>query len=372
MQARHLPSVVIVGAGPAGLAAAHELAASGAARVTLVQRGGGALYQPGILPAIIGARPVSAFRRNILIEGITVRVGEALTLDDGFVLVDDGCVLRADAIIAAPGLWTDASVLPRGPRTFPVWELDAAHMALPAVRRWSGGRLIVAISSLPYRCPPAPYGLAMTLHHLARQRGVSGEVLLVTPEDAPLRALGEHVTRFLVEALREAGVELVTGFHPDFSASTDGALVAEDGRALTYELGLFVPPHRRPAILGGLPGDGPLVPVDGQQMAAERLWLAGDVVASSLPRAAGVAEAQGRTAARSVLAALGLAAPAPPVIPAPSCYVWITPEQAARIQVRFPRGLPPEGAPEVTIEPPSASLMAESLAARDQWERQLS
>ena len=186
MQAQHLPRVTVIGAGPAGLAAARHLAASGGVRVTLVQREGNALYLPGILPTITGMRPVSVYRQPIHLQGVTVRSGEALRVDSGHILLHDGCMLGSDAIIAAPGLRTDASALPRGPRTFPVWELESAHVALPAIERWTGGRLVVSIASLPYRCPPAPYGLAMTLRRLGRDHGIGGEVVLTTPEPEPL------------------------------------------------------------------------------------------------------------------------------------------------------------------------------------------
>jgi sulfide:quinone oxidoreductase len=361
------PGVVVIGAGPGGLAAAERLRASGLVEVTLVQRGA-AEYLPGILPVATGMRPAEAYRQDLALAGVAVRVGEATRLEPGRVVLSDGSILPADAVIAAPGLATDTSGMPTGPRSLPVWELDAAAVAARALEGFPGGRLLVAIIDLPYRCPPAPYGLALTLRALLAARGRPVEVVLASPEVRPLQALGPAVSAFLEELAREGQVSLRMAFRADLAASRDGLLVAQDGQTLAYDLGLFVPPHGRPALLSDLPGAGPLVQVDARQRTAlERTWVVGDVAGSPLPRAAGVAEAQGQTAAGSALAALGLQETAPPVLPSPSCYVWTSPTSAARIQLNFPHGLPPEGAPEIYLEPPGAPLLREALLARERW-----
>ncbi len=362
------PHIVVIGAGPGGLAAARQLAASGAVDVTLVEREGVARFLPGILPVVLGLRPADGYRRAVALPGVRVRSGDAVALEPGRLRLADGATLDADAVVAAPGLVTDAAALPAGSRTLPIWELEHARAAAPAMRSLDAGRLVVAIAGLPYRCPPAPYGLAMALAGMMRERGARVEVTLTTPEPRPLATLGERVSAFIEELANAAGVQLAMGFQLDLAASRDGLLVSEDGRRVACDLALAIPPHRRPALLAGLPGSGPLVQVDARQRTAmDRAWVVGDVAATPLPRAAGVAEAQGRTAAQDVLAALGVGQAPPPHQPEPSCYVWTAPSRAARIQIRFPHGMPPAGAPDITLDPPSAELFAEALDAGARW-----
>jgi sulfide:quinone oxidoreductase len=367
-----MPAVIVIGAGPGGLAAAHHLAASGQVDVVLVQPEGRANYLPGILPTLLSVRPASDYRHPIASRAIQTHPGEVVALESGRVRLADGAALPADAIIAAPGLHTAATAIPAGPRTFAAWELASADAARAAVKRLDSGRVVVAIASLPYRCPPAPYGLAMSLAALFRQHNRAIEVSLTTPEARPLQTLGERVSAFLEQLAHDAGIVLHTSFQPDLAASRDGLLVTSDGRQLPYDLGLIVPPHTRPSFLSALPGSGPLVQVDAHQRTViPNVWAVGDVTATPLPRAAGVAEAQGRTAADDVLAALGLSQPRPPHPPAPSCYVWTSPSTAARILIEFPNGLPPAGSPSITLDPPSPALFADALAARDRWLAQL-
>lgn len=366
------PEVIIIGAGPGGLAAARRLATSGQVAITLVQREGMATFLPGILPVLFGLRPALTYHQQVELPQVRVVAGEVTELEGGHVRLADGTDIGADAVIAAPGLTTDSTAIPVGPRSFPIWELAAASQAQQALQSFSAGRIVVAIASLPYRCPPAPYGLAITLEALFQARGQAVEVVLVTPEERPLQALGERVSEFL-ESLSNAGhVTLETSFHFENTTSRDGLLIATDGRRIPYDLGLFVPPHRRPAFLKELPGNGALVQVDTQQRTAmDKTWVVGDVTATLLPRAAGAAEAQGQTAAASVLATLGLGELQAPTMPAPNCYLWTGPQHAARIQLRFPSGLPPVGKPDILLEAPATAIFTDALNASTQWIKQL-
>ncbi len=367
-----MPHVIVIGAGPGGLSAVRDLASSRKVAVTLVQRTGMANFLPGILPVLAGLRSPDTYRSQIAMSAVQVQAGEVIGLDVGRVTLADGSILTADAVIAAPGLVTDISSLPTGSRNLPVWELNDAEKAQQVIQDFTGTRLLVAIADLPYRCPPAPYGLAITLKALFAQRGQMVHVVLTTPEERPLLALGSRVSDF-IESLASAGqITLETSLRFDRAASRDGILIAQDGRQITYDLGLFIPSHRRPALLAHLPGNGALVQVDAQQRTAmERTWVVGDIAATQLPRAAGVAEAQGRTAAASVLATLGLAPLQAPVLPLPNCYVWTGLENAARIQVRFPNGMPPVGKPEMILENAGMALREEALRAVGQWRKSI-
>jgi NADH dehydrogenase FAD-containing subunit len=102
------PSVIVIGAGPGGLAAVHRLLASRQVDVTLVQPEGIATFLPGILPVLSGLQLPDNYRHAIELEGVHVRPGEVVALETGRVHLTDGTAVVADAILAAPGLVTDA------------------------------------------------------------------------------------------------------------------------------------------------------------------------------------------------------------------------------------------------------------------------
>lgn len=361
--------VMIVGAGPGGLAAARRLKdrAGDSVEVVLCERDGSADYLPGTIPTLLGETPPEHWRRRISILDVEVRAGEVDGVSGSGVTVN-GERIEADAVVAAPGLRLDAQAVPALPGLFALWDPDGADAATGAVHDLRDGTVAVVISSLPYRCPPAPYGMAMQLAALYRAQGRDVGVVLTTPEEEPLSALGGGIPEFLRSSCASAGVELRTGFLPDLPSMTDGNLRFAGGESLGCDLALVVPPHVRSPLLAGLPGDGPLVEVDARFESAEAgLFVVGDAAATPLPRAADAAAAAGRTAADAVLDWLGLVA-GEAHLPEPECFVGHGGGLYSRISLRFPEGLPPEGRAAVTLEGPDPGLAEDFEAAFARWQ----
>ncbi len=352
------PHALVVGAGPGGLAAAHRLRerGAGAIDVTLVTRRGTATHLAGTVPAALGDRPPGDYATTVELAGVRCLAGEASAIDGAGAVVD-GQRIDARAVIAAPGLCLDTQAVPEWSRARVAWDPQAAAAAAPALAAVPGGRLLVAVCALPYRCPPAPYSLAMVLADRHRRSGRFTKVCVASPEPFPLIAVGGEAPGFLMEACAGAGVQLEGRFEADLGASEDGVLRGRDGRQIDYELALLVPPHGRSPALQELDGDGPLVGVDARgESSAPGLFVVGDAAAGGLPRAAGVAEAQGRTAADAVLARLGLAETCPPHVPEPSCYVQHAGGAISRLRLRYPGGPPPDGEAHVSIDGPTPDL----------------
>ncbi len=352
------PHVLVVGAGPGGLAAATHLRerGGGGPELTLVTRGATATHLAGTVPAALGDRPPEDFVTTVALDGVRCLAGEAAAIDGAGAIVD-GERIDADAVIAAPGLRLDAGAVPDWSRARVAWDPESAGAAAPALDGVPGGRLLVVVCALPYRCPPAPYSLGMALADRHRRSGRFTKVCVASPEPFPLMAVGGEAPGFLMEACAGAGVEIEGRFEVDLDASEDGVLRARDGRELEYRFALVVPPHRRSEALGALAGDGPLVTVDERgESSVAGLFVVGDAAGSGLPRAAGAAEALGRTAADAVLARLGLAEACEPHAPEPSCFVQHAGGAISRLRLRYPDGLPPEGEAQVGIDGPTPDL----------------
>ncbi len=355
-----MPRVAVVGSGPGGLAAARRLKerAGESVEVLLFERSGASEYLPGTIPVFLGQAPRARWRQQLRLEGVEVRPDEVEEVSGGGVKMGDGWV-EADAVVAAPGLILDPEWVPDAPNLYAFWDPGGAERASDAARRIRGGTVAVVISSLPYRCPPAPYAMAMELAAYYRDEGRNVRVLLTTPEEAPLAAIGGGVPEFLTGSCADAGVELVAGLEPDPVCLETAHLHPPDGAAADFDVAFIVPPHKRSPLLAGLPDGGPLVRVSSRFESAEPgLFVIGDAAMAPLPRAADVAAAGGRTAADAVLERLGLSDGWEPHLPEPECYVGHGGGVFSRISLRYPDGLPPRGKPEVKIEGPSESLAA--------------
>lgn len=360
--------VVVIGAGPGGIVAARRLKdrAGSDVEVVLFEQSSAVEYLPASIPVLLGHGAREKWRTNVSIEGVSVRSGEVEEVSGTGVKVD-GEQLPADAVIAAPGLALDHERVPDVSNVHSFWDPAGAEAAADAVRGLRGQTVAVVISGLPYRCPPAPYGLAMGLAARYRDEGRDVRVILTTPEPEPLTNLGGGVPEFLEKSCVEAGVELAAGFEPMLAALEDGTLRSSDGQTLDCDLALVVPPHVRPPLLAGLPG-GPTVEVSPHFESAEPgLFVVGDAAMSSLPRAADAAAAGGKTAADAILERLGLSEGQEPHLPEPECYVAHGGGRYSRISLRYPDGLPPEGGAEVSVEGPSKELTSGFEEAFGRW-----
>jgi sulfide:quinone oxidoreductase len=353
---REAARVIVVGAGPGGLAAAARLRARGgdAVQVCLIAPGGRAVFHAGTLDVALGREGPEGFSAPVALPGVELR---AASVDEvaaeGVRLAGER--LAADAVIAAPGL--ELGAVPPWPRAVAAWDPEAAARARAAMPEVRAGRVLVAACGLPYRCPPAPFALAVGLAEQHRRARHMTRVSAATPEALPLAGVGGEAPALVLDACSFAGVQLERDFRVDLQASEDGMLRSEDGRELRYDAAFLIPPHRRARCLAGLPGPGPLVEVD-EHAAVEgsMLYVVGDAAASGLPRAAGIARALGARAGDHVLERLGVA-PAgerPPI--EASCFMFHYGGAVSRLRVRIDGT--PGSEPLVAIDGPSLDLVA--------------
>lgn len=345
--------VVVVGAGPGGLAAAARLRDRGGGRVavTLIAPGLRATFLGGTLDVALGDQEPTAFSAPVDMAGVRcIDAAVSAVAPDGVALGDDR--IAADAVIAAPGLVVDANSMPSWSRVVAAWDPYGARRLRERALGPRAGRVLVAITAVPYRCPPAPLALAVGLagRHLEARHAV--RVTVATPEAVPLAGVGGEAPAFVSDACAAAGVTLERGFVPDLQASADGVLRATDGREIPYDGAFLVPAHRRAACLEGLPGTGPLVAVGERgSVDGSPLYVVGDAAGTGLPRAAGFASGAAVAAADGALESLGIApAPPPPALEA-SCFMFHHGRAISRIGVRYTGD-----GPSVRIDGPSRDL----------------
>lgn len=170
-----------------------------------------------------------------------------------------------------------------------VYTLEGATAASRALEGFAGGRVVVLVSRLPFKCPAAPYETALLSEALLRRRGIQATVDVYTPEPFPMPTAGPEVGAAVRQMLEQRGI----GYHPEQTVEQiDPAareLVLAGGERVRYDLLLGIPPHQAPALLRESPLAGPtgFAPVDPATLAtaAESVYGIGD--ATSIPIAGG-------------------------------------------------------------------------------------
>ncbi|HZL48105.1 MAG TPA: FAD-dependent oxidoreductase, partial [Solirubrobacteraceae bacterium] len=111
------------------------------------------------------------------------------------------------------------------------------------------------VFAVPHGCSwPLPlYELALlTATHL-KERGVAGEVVLVSPETMPLQVFGAQASQLVADLLAELGVRFIGESDPQH-VERDGALSLGSGGSLDADCVVAVPELRGPRITG-VPAD---------------------------------------------------------------------------------------------------------------------
>ena len=161
-------TIVILGGGVGGLVTANELRKrlGNEHRVVLVERREHHFFPPGYPWLMVGLRRRSQVSRPLqplLATGIDLVQGEVLSIDPAMrEVATDSRQLAFDYLVIALGAELAPDAMPGfSDAALNLYEADGAQAVLPALERLSHGSLAVVVSSIPYRCPAAPYEAAL-------------------------------------------------------------------------------------------------------------------------------------------------------------------------------------------------------------------
>jgi sulfide:quinone oxidoreductase len=275
---------------------------------------------------------------------------EAGTFEADLMVVALGADLHPDA---TPGLVEGGNEFYTVPGAFALRDVLAD---------FGGGRVVVAVTSTPFKCPPAPSETALLMHDFLTNRGLrdASEIALVMPLPVPIPPSPE-ASKVLLEAFEERGI----AWHPGKLVSSLDAerkvAVCADGTELPYDLFLGIPVHRAPEVVqqSGMCVDG-WIPVDPHTLETSfpGVYAVGDVTSVGTPKAGVFAEGQAAVVAAALIDRARGAEPGTTYDGKGVCYLEFGGDQVAKVEVAFVPGEMPNG----KLQGPS-TLLAEDKEA---------
>jgi sulfide:quinone oxidoreductase len=316
---------VIIGGGVGGLACAQRLVkrAGGDLRVELIDRTLRHDFAPSFPWLIVGRRRAERTSRSLVglaRDGVVVTEAEVehFDLDSGIVTTSTGEV-AFDELVLAPGATlvpTAIAGLSEAAHGFYTRE-DATRLG-EELAGFGGGRVLIVVAAMPFKCPAAPYEAAFLIEDMLRRRGVTAKVDIVTAEPQPMPVAGTRIGAGIAAMLGERGI----GFSPARkleSVDPEAREARFDDGNEGYDLMVAVPPHRAPELVAGSPLAGPngWIGVDPATLrAAENVHAIGDITAIKLangmllPKAGVFAHGEAEVVADNIAAAARGSAPA--------------------------------------------------------------
>jgi len=358
--------ILVLGAGFGGLELSTRLSAEFGddVDIVLIDRGEGFVFGFSKLDVMFGRTVPSAVvhpYRDLAKPGLRFVRTTIRSIDPAAKRVDtDAGPFEADIMVVALGADLDPSATPglveAGHEFYTVPGAFALRDVLPG---FDGGRVIIGVTSTPFKCPPAPSETALMMHDHLTGRGIRDrcDISLVMPFGVPIPP-SPAASEALLAAFAKRGIH----WHPERSVRAldpdRRVAVLSDGTELPYDLFLGVPVHRAPAVVmaSGMAVDG-WIPVDPSTLETTfpDVYAVGDVTSVGTPKAGVFAEGQASVVAEQIAARLRGEGEPPAYDGRGVCYLEFGEDVVARVEVTFLRGQAPVGA----LEGPSRALAAD-------------
>jgi sulfide:quinone oxidoreductase len=313
--------ILILGGGVGGIVTANALQGllGSEHTITVVDRQVQYVYAPSLIWVMVGLRRPEQITRDLrYLVRTEVKVVEAAAQEidlDGQKVKTNSGDLPYDYLVVALGANLAPDALPGFAETAHTpYDLDGATGLWSALQKFEGGRVAVAISSMPYKCPAAPYETAMLLEDNLRRRGIRDrcQVEIFTPETLPMGVAGPAMGKAVVSMLDSKGIRFnpqLTLTHVDAEAKE---LVFSGREPAPFDFLAGIPPHRPPQVVknSALSNEAGWVLVNKRTMQTtyENVYAIGDVTAitlangMALPKAAVFAEGQALAVAHRIAA----------------------------------------------------------------------
>ena len=362
-------NILILGAGFGGLELATSLSdvLGDEHCVTLLDKGEGFVFGFSKLDVMFNrATPSDVFHpfRDLEKPGLTFVRATVESIDPVAKRVEtDVGSFEADTLVVALGADLDPAATPglaeEGTEFYSVAGAFALRDVLAA---FPGGRVVVGVTSTPFKCPPAPSETVLLMHDYLVERGLraASTISLVMPFQIPIPP-SPDASKALFAAFAERDIEwvperMVTALDTDRKVA-----VCSDGSEIPYDLFLGVPVHRAPAAVtaSALAVDG-WIPVDPLTLetAFPGVFAVGDVTSVGTPKAGVFAEGQAAVVASQIIARITGGGPPATYDGKGVCYLEFGHDMVGKVTVTFLSGEAPTGG----LEGPSEAIAADKVA----------
>ncbi len=248
--------ILILGGGAGGVVVASRLSRmlKGKTNITIVDKSRYHEFRPSYLWVAMGIRGPDEVRRELALlerKGINFLNGTVKSIDAanrrvGVEVDGNTRVLEYDYLVVSLGAELRPEMLKGMEYAHHTWELDDALRLKDALARFKGGKIVVGVASMPYRCPPAPFELALMLRYLSEQRGVDDktEISIFHPAwSVPMEPFGPFMQKAFRNFLEEYKIRFHGNWRMDHIDGERKRVISKDMDALDYDLAVVIPPH---------------------------------------------------------------------------------------------------------------------------------
>jgi sulfide:quinone oxidoreductase len=356
--------VVILGAGFGGLELSTLLSEqlSDEVEVTLIDQSDAFTFGFSKLDVLFGHQARDQVRlpyRRLAKPGVVFRQEVVTAIDpQRRRVVTSGSTFDADFLVVALGADYDPAATPGFVEGgFEYYSLDGAERLRDELPSFRGGKVLLAVISIPFKCPPAPYEGILLLHDYLVERGVreATQLHVVTPQPAPI-PVSPEASAAVERTMAERGIEY-TKHRRVYGIDPVAKVAHYKDQDEPYDLFIGIPVHKVPDVLleSGLTENG-WVKVDPLTLATPfpGVYALGDCAETGIPKAGVFAESAARTVAEAIASSIRGGRPVA-YDGTGLCFVEVGNGEVGKVDVHFRA----EGGPAAPLLGPGVEYAAE-------------
>ena len=176
---------------------------------------------------------------DVALKTVTIRGSSSLKIEYDYLVVALGSEFALERI---------SGFLENG--GFNLYDPEQVPKLREKILSLKSGRIAICITSIPYKCPPAPYEASLLINDILVNNGVrdSIDIDIYTPTPIALPVAGAKVSQDVINLLTNNHIT----FHPLHkikSVLDRKEIVFENGRTVNYDLLIGIPPHKVPEVI---------------------------------------------------------------------------------------------------------------------------
>jgi sulfide:quinone oxidoreductase len=295
-----MKKILILGAGTGGTIMANKLRKSLDREewdITIVDKHKTHYYQPGFLfiPfGIYNKQDVIKQKADFIPAGVNIIYSDVdkIVPEDNKVLLEGGKVLNYDFLIIATGTRVDPTETPGlkdelwRKDIFDFYTIEGAVALREYFETWQGGRLVMNIAELPFKCPVAPLEFVFLADEYFTKVGIRDKVDIIYVTPLPGAFTKPKATKMLGELLNEKNITVIPDFYLESVDNKEKKIKSYDGQEIPFDVLTIVPVNKGDDMIerSGMGDDLNFIPTDKHTLRSEKhenIFVLGD--ASNIP-----------------------------------------------------------------------------------------
>jgi len=295
-----MKKILILGAGTGGTIMANKLRKALDRTewdITIVDKHKTHYYQPGFLfiPfGIYNKQDVIKQKADFIPAGVNIIYSDIdkIVPEENKVLLDGGHVLNYDFLIIATGTRVDPYETPGligdlwYKEIFDFYTVEGAVALREFFETWEGGRLVMNIAELPFKCPVAPLEFVFLADEYFTKAGIRNKVDITYVTPLPGAFTKPIATKMLSRLLEEKNITVIPDFYLESVDQKEKKIKSYDGREIPFDVLTIVPVNKGDDMVerSGMGDDLNFIPTDKHTLRSEEyenIFVLGD--ASNIP-----------------------------------------------------------------------------------------